>query len=146
MPAIPIARIALAQVPQRRVLVIDDDELTRRMLADAFASRGFQAVVEADGRAGLRRIADELLVLHLVVTDLRMPGMDGDELVYRVRHLGGEHDLPIVVASAELTEDARLRLDAIGADAVVDKSLGAAQIAELAVNVYAEREGHLGHS
>ncbi len=143
---VPIARIALEQVPQRRVLVIDDDQLACRMLADAFASRGFRAMVEPDGRAGLRRIADELLGLDLVVTDLRMPEMDGEELVYRIRRLGGEHDLPIVVASAHLTDDTRARLDAMGVDAVLDKSLGPAHIAAAAVTAYAEREAQLGHS
>src|SRR5512133_1955516 len=140
----PIARIALEQVQPRRVLVIDDDQLVCRMLADAFAARGFSAIVEPDGRAGLRRIADELLGIDLVVTDLRMPEMDGDELVYRIRHLGGEHDLPIVVASAHLDDDARARLGAMGVDVVLDKALGAEQIAELAVTAYAEREAQLG--
>lgn len=144
--SLPIGRVALRQVPIRRVLLVDDDALVCRMLADAFSRRGFAAIVEPDGRAGLRRIADELLEIDLVVTDLRMPEMSGEELVYRVRHLGGEHDLPIVVASAHLDEGKRAQLEAMGADAVVEKALGPERIAELAASAYAEREAQLGHS
>jgi CheY-like chemotaxis protein len=143
---LPLARVALHPPPTRRVLVIDDDQLVCQMLADAFGRWGFETVTAADGEAGLRRLIDELLVLDLVVTDLLMPGIDGEGLVHRVRHVGGEHDLAIVVASAHLTPDARARLDAMGADAVIDKAVGPDKIAELAVTAYDEREAQLGHS
>jgi CheY-like chemotaxis protein len=128
------------------VLVIDDDQLTCRMLADAFAPLGFETVTAPDGEAGMRRLIDELLRLDLVVTDLEMPRMGGEDLVYRIRLLGGEHDLPIVVASAFLTADVRARLETMGADAIVDKAVGPDRIAEVAVGAFADREAQLGHS
>jgi CheY-like chemotaxis protein len=136
---LPLAHVTLHARRTRRVLVIDDDQLVCRMLADAFTRRGFEAVTAPDGEAGLRRLIDELLALDLVVMDLVMPGIDGEELVHRVRHLGGEHDLAIVVASAHLTPEARDRLDAMGADAVIDKAVGPDRIAELAVMAHGDR-------
>jgi CheY-like chemotaxis protein len=74
-----------------------------------------------------------------------MPGLDGVALIYKVRHLGGEHDLAIVAISAFLTDPLRARLDAAGADAVLGKELGADAIAVVAVTAFAERSTQLGH-
>ena len=71
----------------RRVLVVDDDALVRRILADAFEARGFEVITATNGEAGLRAITDELFSLDAVVTDLRMPGLSGGALV-RGAHRG----------------------------------------------------------
>lgn len=52
------------------------------MLADALADRGFDAIVEHDGRSGFHRLVDELLGLDLVITDVVMPGLDGETLIH----------------------------------------------------------------
>jgi CheY-like chemotaxis protein len=143
---VPVTRITLAQRRRRRLLVIDDDALGRALLADAFAARGFDVVTAEDGTAGMARLTDELLSLDLVVTDVFMPGLDGAALIEMVRHAGGEHDLAIVAFSARLTPDLRARLETAGADAVVDKALGAERIAATAAEAFADREEQLGRS
>ncbi len=106
----------------RRVLVIDDDDLARRMLVDALEARGIECITAADGTAGLHTLAEEVLSLDAVITGIRMPGLSGDELIHVVRTAGGERDLPIVAVGAT-ADDARRALTA-GADAVLLKAAG----------------------
>ncbi len=144
--ATPLGRLTLVPPPRRRALVVDDDHLAAQMLADALADRGFDAIVEHDGRSGFHRLVDELLGLDLVITDVVMPELDGETLIHTVRHLGGEHDLAIVAVSAHLTDERRSRLDAAGADAVLDKALGPTCVVDLALRACTEREMQHGHS
>lgn len=123
----PALEVELAEVVasiagrKRRALVVDDDLLARRMLGDALAARGFEVLAAEDGADGLRILGEELLGLDLLVTDLRMPFLDGEKLLRMVRQAGGERDLGILVVTAEPDEALERRLLAAGADAVVAK-------------------------
>jgi CheY-like chemotaxis protein len=108
----------------RRALVVDDDTLARRMLGDALAERGFEVFASCDGHDGLEAIIDRLLELDVLVTDLRMPGIDGEQLLRTIRGAGGEQDLAIVVVSADVDATLERRLLAAGADAVLAKGDG----------------------
>ncbi|HYD41516.1 MAG TPA: PilZ domain-containing protein [Anaeromyxobacter sp.] len=125
---------------QRRALVVDDDLLSRTMLGDALAAKGFETYFAADGTNGLRALIDLLLDLHLLVVDLHMPGLDGEKLIRTVREAGGERDLTIVVMSGAVNPERQQHLLAVGADAVLEKSEGMATIAEAAVRTLLRRE------
>jgi CheY-like chemotaxis protein len=140
-PSAALARVALVSTPQPRVLVIDDDALARRMLAHAFAARGCESLTADDGYTGFHRLVDELLTLDLVVTDVNMPGLDGVELIHKVRRLGGERDVAIVVVSAFLDDDMRQRLAEAGADAMLDKRSGPDAVAAQAIAALRARAG-----
>jgi two-component system response regulator MprA len=118
--------------------VVDDDRFARRMLGDALEDRGFEVVTAEDGLAGLRTLVDEILDLDVLVTDVFMPAMDGEELIRRIRIAGGERDLGIVVVSSADLDPARLC--AIGADAVIGKGAGLEAIAQ-AVDVTSRTRG-----
>lgn len=133
MPSAPIARIPLSAPARHRVLVIDDDALARRLLSHAFAEQGLDPLLADDGYHGFHRLLDELLHLDLLVTDVNMPGMDGVELIRKIRQLGKERDLAVVAMSAYLDDDLDARLKAAGADAVVDKRVGPERVAALAL-------------
>lgn len=124
--------IAHISARPRRALVVDDDGLVRRMMADALTARGFEVLSAADASEGLRTLSEELLALDLLVTDLRMPGMTGEDLVRTIRKTGGEADLAIVVVTGHLADGLESKLEAAGADAVLDKALGAELVAQAA--------------
>jgi uncharacterized protein (TIGR02266 family) len=126
------AAIAHISARARRALVVDDDALVRRMLADALADRGFEVITATDGQDGLRVLSEELLALDLLVTDVYMPGMDGEQFVKMIRRAGGEADLAIVVVSGRMEPGLEPRLEAAGADAVLDKALGPELVAQAA--------------
>ncbi len=126
------AAIAHISARARRALVVDDDALVRRMMADALADRGFEVITATDGQDGLRVLSEELLALDLLLTDVQMPGMDGEQFVQMIRRAGGEADLAIVVVSGKLEPGQEPRLEAAGADAVLDKALGPELVAQAA--------------
>jgi CheY-like chemotaxis protein len=117
----------------RRALVVDDDEIVCRMIADALRDRGFEVLVAANATEGLSVLSEELLALDLLVTDVVMPGMSGEDFVRLIRKAGGEEDLAIVCVTGQADgEGLEKRLEAAGADAVLDKALGPDLIAQAA--------------
>jgi CheY-like chemotaxis protein len=126
---------------RRRVLVVDDDQLARAMLSDAFRERGWDVVSAPNAALGLHALTEHLFSLDLLVTDVRMPGFDGTRLVHAIRQLGGERDLPIVVITASLDDAVRAELEGLGADAVLSKSAGVEAIAEAAGAAVERRPG-----
>ncbi len=67
------------KTPETSILVADDDPSLRELLADLLASQGYKAVAVANGREALAALQAERF--HLVLTDLKMPGMGGGRLV-----------------------------------------------------------------
>jgi CheY-like chemotaxis protein len=59
-----------------RILVVEDDELTREYVGDLIASFGYPVTVVADAMAAMRTIEDTQSIV-LVFTDVAMPGVDG---------------------------------------------------------------------
>jgi len=82
-----------------RVLVADDEEGIRTFLAEALADDGHEVHTAEDGRAALARLERE--GFHLLITDLRMPGLDGMALLARAREL--QPDLEVIVLTAHGT-------------------------------------------
>jgi len=83
----------------QRVLVVDDDSFSREFLTEAARSLGIQTASCANGEEALRHVRANSV--DLVFTDLRMPGMNGVELVRRMsQEFPG---LPVVVVTAHGT-------------------------------------------
>jgi CheY-like chemotaxis protein len=126
------AVLARISARPRRALVVDDDALILRTLTDALQARGFEVLTASNGQEGLQIVADELLTLDLLVTDVRMPEMDGETFVRIIRGAGGESDLAIVVITGSLDPALEKRMESAGADAVLDKALGPEDLAAAA--------------
>ena len=84
---------------RERILVVDDDNLSREFLCEAARALGFRAESASSAEQALRRLEDE--TPDLVLTDLRMPGMDGLELVRTIQDKCP--GLPTVVVTAHGT-------------------------------------------
>jgi DNA-binding NtrC family response regulator len=81
-----------------RLLIADDDADMRDLLQEVLEDAGYQTVVAVDGRAALAHIGREREVIDLVITDVRMPGVTGDELLRGVRERRAE--APVIVITA----------------------------------------------
>ncbi len=79
---------ALGERPEergpRRVLVVDDEEAVRKFVSRVLTEVGYQTVTAEDGRSAIGAAAKEE-PFDLLVTDLMMPNMNGDELARRLR-------------------------------------------------------------
>lgn len=78
-----------------RLLIIDDDAIVRQSIAVYLADSGFQVLEAGNGQAGLTLFQQEFP--DLVLTDLRMPGMDGLQVLKRIHELSPE--TPVIVIS-----------------------------------------------
>lgn len=80
----------------QRILVVDDDPLSRQFLTEAVQSLGYTALAAQGGEEALERVTEA----HpdLVLTDLRMPGIDGMTLTRELQQRW--EDLPVVVITA----------------------------------------------
>jgi CheY-like chemotaxis protein len=123
-----------------RALLLDDDPTVLRLLGTALEARGFDVRAALDAQSGIEILTDELLDLDVLVADADLPGRDGAALVHLVRRAGGERDLGIVVLAGAPSPGLRTRLLALGADAVLDRTLGHAAAAEVVAGLARRRE------
>ena len=84
-----------------KVLVVDDKELVRDSIATTLMRQQMQVIVAADGPAALSMITRHRP--DAVITDLKMPGMDGIELVRRIGQI--DPQLPVILMTAYATID-----------------------------------------
>ncbi|RLC22271.1 MAG: diguanylate cyclase response regulator [Deltaproteobacteria bacterium] len=68
-----------------RVLIVDDEEIVRDPLVEMLRQMGFQAETAVDGNDGFRMITEADPSFTLLLTDINMPGMDGLQLIQKVR-------------------------------------------------------------
>ena len=103
----------------RRVLVVDDDPAIRLLCRINLEVDGMVVVEAVDGRHGLELARS--LQPHLVVTDVKMPGLDGFELAEALSHDEQTSRIPVVFLSAETHASNAERARRLGALAYVTK-------------------------
>ncbi len=116
---------AAAQPRPRLVLVVDDDEMIRRLLRIVLEADEFEVVEAPDGDAALAVLED--LMPTVIVLDVMMPGLDGVEVCRRIDHRSAK----VVMLTAR--DDPELERAALGAgaDAFLTKPFSAVELLDL---------------
>jgi CheY-like chemotaxis protein len=122
-----VTRLQAGQ-PARRVLVVDDHQDTCVLLRQTLDALGFETDEAADGPSAL--VACQRWRPHLLVIDLRMPGMDGCEVIRRVRAGPGGWLPKIITLTASVFEESRRQALAAGADAFLSKPFRTIELLE----------------
>jgi len=102
-----------------RVLIADDIEDNRHLLAQLLAPVGFEIRLATNGAEAIREF--EQWRPHLILMDFRMPVMDGHEAIRRIRATAGGKEPKIIAVTASAMDENRLDLMAIGADDFISK-------------------------
>jgi DNA-binding response OmpR family regulator len=103
----------------QRILVIDDDPSIRSLFKRGLGYEGFAVDVAESGEAGLSSLRDN--VPDLIILDVMMPGIDGFEVLRRMRAAGDT--VPVIMLTAKDTDESQVEgLDA-GADDYVHKPI-----------------------
>jgi DNA-binding response OmpR family regulator len=106
-----------------RVLVIDDDRKLCRLIADYLSPMGYDVSTVHSGPEGAERAAGESW--HAVILDVMLPGMDGFEVLKRIRQ---RSDVPVLMLTARGEEADRIVGLEIGADDYLPKTFSTREL------------------
>jgi two-component system, cell cycle response regulator DivK len=110
---------ALASVPNRTILIVEDDRETRQFYTDAFARSGFHIDQAHNGHQALEKALK--LLPDLIITDIAVPGMDGIELCRRLRADERTRGIPLLAITGYGDRQYLDRAKLAGADHVLTK-------------------------
>jgi two-component system chemotaxis response regulator CheY len=103
----------------KTILSVDDSASMRQMVRLTLAGAGYQVTEACDGRDALAKAQQG--PVHMVLTDLNMPNMDGLSLIRELRKLPTFKGIPIVFLTTESDDSKRAEAKAAGATAWIVK-------------------------
>lgn len=115
-------------VRRKRVLVVEDDLPLRGMLSVALRRRGFQVLLAGDGGEAQRVLNNQQP--NLMLLDLAMPGVNGWDLLQKLKETGMSGKVPTIVISAHLRVDPKAVLQ-MGATAILPKPFNIEELLDL---------------
>jgi PAS domain S-box-containing protein len=133
------ASLAPFRAKTASVLVVDDEQPIRALLADLLRARGHKVLMAEDGIAGLRAV--EGARFDMVITDISMPGLDGWAVVSEVRRRWPDTKLVIVTGYGGLVDQVFLGGDADLVDALISKPFNLAEIDSTINSLLLEAQG-----
>ena len=102
-----------------RILLVEDNRVNRLLLARHVELLGHQVEMAENGLAALERVEQE--VFDLLLVDIHMPGMNGIELLERLRDNAELRELPVIVTSSDEGLDSVVRCVELGAEDYLHK-------------------------
>jgi len=103
----------------KKILVVEDDEEMRALLEEFFLEEGFETESVNDGSEAFRKLVKGSF--DLVITDIRMPGLTGLDILPGIRKL--QPEVPIIVITAFGSDEIRQRALERGATAYLEKPI-----------------------
>ncbi len=131
-----------SRVDKQSVMVVEDFDDTRQIIALELRREGYEVVELSDGREAVEAVRQRCP--DLVLLDLSLPGCDGLSAAFRMREVGAMCHVPIVACTAH---DAALHRDAAlaaGCDEFLSKPLDLGRLKEVVVRLLAERSEGVG--
>lgn len=106
-----------------KILIVDDDRELCALIADYLKPLRYEVVAEHDGQAGAQRALEE--EFHAVILDLMLPGIDGFEVLKRIR---ARSDVPVLMLTARGEETDRIVGLEMGADDYLPKTFSSREL------------------
>ncbi|HEX2853012.1 MAG TPA: response regulator [Opitutaceae bacterium] len=97
-----------------KLLLVEDNEMNRDMLARRLEKRGFQLVIATDGLAGIEMARKELP--DLILMDMSLPGLDGWQASRQLKSDNATARIPIIALTAHAMAEDREKAMAAGCD------------------------------
>ena len=108
-------------MPRKTILIVEDNELSRRLLNDVLDARGYRIVLAATGTAAIEVARQEKL--HLILLDMRLPDISGLDVVRALRSLANARHIPIIAVTAYAMRGDEQIVMAHGCDAYMSKPI-----------------------
>ena len=116
-PVPTATRVPAPAATRPRVLVVDDEASIRDLLAKTLALAEYDVDLAPDGRAALERL--RIIPYDLLVTDLKMPGVDGLTVIKEARRL--KTDIPVIIITGFCTEASAIEAVNLGVSGYLTK-------------------------
>jgi excisionase family DNA binding protein len=111
-------------VGRPRVLVVDDEESIRELLAKMLAMAEYDVETAPDGRVGIERLRQQKY--DLLISDLKMPNVDGLALIREARHLAAS--MPVLIITGYSSEQSAIEAVNLGVTGYLTKPFRAPQV------------------
>jgi two-component system chemotaxis response regulator CheY len=106
-----------------KILIVDDDATTRKILGLYLKARGYEVAYAENGLEGIEKLGSENP--NLIISDLNMPYMDGIEFVKTVRADPARREVPILMVTTEADPEERERALSVGVNGYLVKPVTA---------------------
>ncbi|MBK7141017.1 MAG: response regulator [bacterium] len=103
------------------ILVVDDSPTIVKFVSFSLRNGGYNVVTACDGMDALEKVSRLTEGVHLVITDLNMPNLDGYSLIATLRQNPQYREVPIIILSSEGGDDDRQRGLDVGATSYLVK-------------------------
>ncbi len=120
-----------------KVLIIDDEDSLRKIVAHAFSDRGHTVVTADNGSDGLQMATKERP--DIVILDLIMPGLNGFEVCRRIREDSALDRTVVIITSAKSYKPDIDKAKELGADAFVVKPADVDDLLSIANETFTKR-------
>jgi signal transduction histidine kinase/CheY-like chemotaxis protein len=104
---------------KRTILVVDDEEVVRVFVNGILTAEGFEVLQAKDGAEGIRLFEEHRQAIDLVILDMIMPGVKGDEVLRRIREISSS--VKVIVSSGFMSDEQRDNLKEHGVNDFLDK-------------------------
>jgi len=131
-PARPTAPAVSAGRP--RVLVVDDEATIRDLLSKTLALAEYDVDLAPDGRSALERL--RIIPYDLLITDLKMPGVDGLAVIREARRL--KADIPVIIITGFSTEASAIEAVNLGVSGYLTKPFRVPRVLAVAAKALGE--------
>jgi two-component system chemotaxis response regulator CheY len=111
-----------------KILVVDDDKTTRKLLSLYLKGKGYEVVTAENGLDAMEKVGTENI--NFILTDMNMPYMDGIEMTKNLKSDPALNSIPVVMVTTEADEDEKRRAFEAGVDDYLVKPTNADQINE----------------
>ena len=111
---------------RQKILIVDDDENISELISLYLTKEFYDTKIVHDGEEALRQF--RLFSPNLILLDLMLPGIDGMELLRRMRADAALSDIPVVMATAKGAEYDKIRGLDLGADYYLTKPFGVMEL------------------
>lgn len=124
----------------KRILVVDDEELIREVIAKKVeTSLGYEAIEASNGKEALQRIEES--PPDLIITDLRMPEMDGLQLLSEIR--AQHRTTPVIILTGYGSMEDAMAAIRLGASSFLRKPFDINEVIALVENIFAVQQEHV---
>ena len=110
----------------KTIMIVDDSASLRQVVCIALRNAGYEVIEGCDGKDALAKLKGQKV--HLVISDVNMPNMDGITFVKNLKQMPDYKFTPVIMLTTESQEEKKLAGQAAGAKAWVVKPFQPAQM------------------